>query len=283
MPELPEVQSMIDSLVEQNCTNHTIIDVWTQMPKLFKNATFDKFKNHLLNEKISTISRVGKYLIFHLTNDKVFVVHLWTEGKLFYEPNDYPINQRHTLVRIVFDNKHELRYEDTRRFGTFTMYFENDYLESKELKKLALDPLNKNFNSEYLKKNIGKSNRAIKTLLLDQTNVSGIGNIYADEILFASKINPNLPGNKVTKKQFDDIALHANRILNLAVENKGTTISTYFYKKEKKGEFQNFLKVHTKKGYPCPNCKTTIEKTKVNGRGTYYCPKCQKLKKIDQN
>lgn len=283
MPELPEVQSMIDSLVEQKCTNHTIVDVWTQMPKLFKNTTFDNFKNHLLNEKISSISRVGKYLIFHLTNDKVFVVHLRMEGKLFYEPNHYPINQRHTLVRISFDNGQELRYEDTRRFGTFTIYKEDNYLESKELKKLALDPLNKDFSADYLKKNIGKSNRAIKTLLLDQTNVAGIGNIYADEILFASKINPNLPGNKITKKQFEDIAFHANRILKLAVENKGTTISTYFYKKEKKGEFQNFLKVHTKKGFPCPDCKTIIEKTKVNGRGTYYCPKCQKLKQKTQN
>lgn len=280
MPELPEVQSMIDSLKDDGCLNHKIINVETIMPKLFKNSTFDEFKNHLITEKIKNISRVGKYLVFHLSNNKVFVVHLRMEGKLFYEEDTFPYNKRHTLVRIIFDNKKELRYNDTRRFGTFTIYNENDYMNSKELSKLALDPLNPEFNYKYLKENISSSSRHIKTLLLDQTNVAGIGNIYADEILFASKINPNVPGNKITDDQFKQIAINATKILKLAVENKGTTISTYFFKREKKGEFQNLLKVHTKKDKPCPTCDTKILKTKVNGRGTYYCPKCQNEPKV---
>lgn len=282
MPELPEVQSMIDSLLEQKVLNHKIVNIETQMPKLFKNSSFEEFKDFIINQKIKDITRVGKYLIFHLTNKKVFVVHLRMEGKLFYEPSDYPINNRHTLIRIYFDNNKELRYEDTRRFGTWTMYTEDNYMESKELKKIALDPLNPEFNWEYLKNNIHKSNRAIKTLLLDQTNVAGIGNIYADEILFASKISPIKPGNKISNNEFKSIADNARKILQLAVENKGTTIATYFYKKEQKGEFQKFLKVHTKKNYNCPNCNELIKKTKVNGRGTYYCWKCQNLKIKDQ-
>lgn len=278
MPELPEVQSMIDSLIDDDCLNHKIINVETIMPKLFKNCNFDEYKNHIINEKIIDITRVGKYLIFHITNNKVFVVHLRMEGKLFYEDIDFPYNKRHTLVRILFDNKKELRYNDTRRFGTFTIYFENSFMDSKELSKLALDPLNKKFNWEYLKKNICKSNRAIKTLILDQTNVAGIGNIYADEILFASNINPNKQGNKISDNEFKKIAENATKILKLAVKNKGTTISTYFYKKEKKGEFQKFLKVHTKKDSPCVNCGNKILKMKVNGRGTYYCSSCQNVK-----
>lgn len=277
MPELPEVQSMIDSLIDDGCLNHKIINVETIMPKLFKNCSFDEYKNHIINEKIVDITRVGKYLIFHLTNEKVFVVHLRMEGKLFYEDFDFPYNKRHTLVRIVFDNKKELRYNDTRRFGTFTIYLESSFMDSKELSKLAYDPLDNNFNWKYLKNNIAKSNRAIKTLILDQTNVAGIGNIYADEILFASNINPNKQGNKISDDEFKKISENATKILKLAVKNKGTTISTYFYKKEKKGEFQKFLKVHTKKDSPCVNCGRKILKMKVNGRGTYYCSKCQNV------
>ncbi|WP_412032161.1 DNA-formamidopyrimidine glycosylase [Malacoplasma muris] len=275
MPELPEVQSMIDTLIDDGCLNHKIIGVETIMPKLFKNSDFKEFENHIINEKIENISRIGKYLIFHISHKKVFVVHLRMEGKLFYDDADFPYNKRHTLVRIIFNNKKELRYNDTRRFGTFTIYNENDYINSKEISKLALDPLDENFNWKYLKNNISKSSRHIKTLLLDQTNVAGIGNIYADEILHASNINPLKQGNKITDKEFKTISDNATKILQLAVKNKGTTISTYFFKREKKGEFQNFLKVHTKKDKPCTKCKTTIEKIKVNGRGTYFCPKCQ--------
>lgn len=275
MPELPEVQSMIDALIEQNCLNKAITNVATIMPKIFKNCNFNQFYDFVINEKIITISRLGKYLIFHLTHDKVFVVHLRMEGKLFFDDINSPYDRKHTLILITM-GKYQLRYHDTRRFGTFTIYSENNYLKSKELGKLGLDPLQKGFDWKYLKKNISNSSRAIKTLLLDQTNVAGIGNIYADEILFASLIHPQTPGKNITDEQFKEIAKNATKILQLAIENKGTTISTYFYKKHKMGEFQKFLKVHTKKGYPCPNCKAEILKLKVNGRGTYICPKCQK-------
>ncbi len=276
MPELPEVQSMIDNLIEENCLNKQITNIETIMPKLFKNCDFDQFKKHLMNEKITNITRNGKYLVFHLTHNKVFVVHLRMEGKLFFEKNDSPYDKKHTLVFIEMGDE-VLRYHDTRRFGTFTIYSEDDYLDSKEIKKLALDPLQEEYDWKYLKNNLSKSSRVIKTSLLDQTNVAGIGNIYADEILFASKIHPTKIANELSDKEFKDIAKNSTLILKKAVENKGTTISTYFYKKEKKGEFQNFLKVHTKKGFPCPGCKAEIIKIKVNGRGTYLCPRCQKM------
>lgn len=275
MPELPEVQSMIDTLKEDNCLNRKITDVKTIMPKLFKNCTFEQFYNHIINEKIEDITRIGKYLIFHLTHSKVFVVHLRMEGKLFFYKKSENYDPKHTLVFITMDD-YELRYHDTRRFGTFTIYNEDNYLDSKELSKLALDPLNKEFDWKYLKNNFDKSTRSIKTNLLDQTNVAGIGNIYADEILFASKINPERPTNELKDQELKKIAENSRIILQKAVDNKGTTISTYFYKQEMKGEFQKFLNVHTKKGLPCVECKAEIIKIKVNGRGTYLCPRCQK-------
>lgn len=277
MPELPEVQSMIDNLIEENCLNKKITNIRTIMPKLFKNCNFNDFYNHLIGEKIINITRKGKYLIFHLSNDKVFVVHLRMEGKLFFQEKSEEYDKKHVLVFIEMGEK-ELRYQDTRRFGTFTIYYENDYLDSKELNKLAFDPLDKNFSWKYLKDNISKKNKFIKTALLDQTNVAGIGNIYADEILFASKLHPEEKCSNLDDDDFKNISNSSKDILKRAVENKGTTISTYFYKKEKMGEFQKFLKVHTKKGSPCVECKSIITKIKVNGRGTYLCSHCQRLK-----
>lgn len=277
MPELPEVQSVIDSLKEQGCLNRTITNIESIMPKIFKNCSYEDFTHYIINEQIKDITRKGKYLIFHLTNDKVFVVHLRMEGKLFFEKTGSSYDKKHVLVKIEMDD-YEIRYHDTRRFGTFTIYNENNYLDSKEIKKLGLDPLEEEFDWKYLKNNIKKSNRAIKTTLLDQENVSGIGNIYADEILFASSIHPETIANKLTDNDFKKIAENSRIILAKAVENKGTTIATYFFKKEQKGEFQKFLKVHTKKDFDCVNCKNKIVKIKVNGRGTYLCLKCQKKK-----
>lgn len=278
MPELPEVQSVIDSLKEQGCLNKKITDVYSIMPKIFKNCSYEDFSSFIIGEEIWDITRIGKYLIFHLTNNKIFVVHLRMEGKLFFEKEHEKYDQKHVLVIIKMD-EYELRYHDTRRFGTFTIYDEKNYLKSNELSKLGLDPLQEEFNWQYLKNNIGKSTRSIKTSLLDQTNVAGIGNIYADEILFASKIHPETISNKLKDADFKELAKNATLILEKAVINKGTTISTYYHKKDQKGNFQKFLKVHTKKDFDCVNCDSKIIKIKVNGRGTYLCPKCQKVKK----
>ncbi len=277
MPEMPEVQTLIDSLIDDGVLGNKIIDVEFYMEKLFKNCSPKEFKNFLINEKINNIDRIGKYLIFHLSNKKVFVVHLRMEGKIFFAKKDEPHDNKHTLVIIKFKT-HELRYNDTRRFGTFHIFNEENYKESKELKKLALDPLEKEFDWKYLKNKIFKSNKFVKTALLDQSNVSGIGNIYADEILFASNIHPETKCNKLTDDDFKNIAKQSKIIIKKAIENKGTTIFTYMFKKESKGEFQKYLKVHMKKNDECSNCKSKIIKIKVNGRGTYLCTNCQKVK-----
>ncbi|MGL5246431.1 MAG: DNA-formamidopyrimidine glycosylase [Mycoplasmoidaceae bacterium] len=277
MPEMPEVQTLIDSLLDEEILNKKIKDVNFYMDKLFKNCTPNEFKNFIINEKIINIDRIGKYLIFHLSNKKVFVVHLRMEGKIFFQDSNSKFDEKHTLLRISFGKK-EMRYQDTRRFGTFHIFLEDNYKNSKELSKLGLDPLQENFDWKYLKKNIYKSNKFIKTALLDQSNVSGIGNIYVDEILFASKIHPESKCNKLSDEDFKTIALNSKRIIKKAIDNKGTTISTYMYKKETKGQFQKFLNVHTKKDSECKNCKNKIVKIKVNGRGTYLCSNCQGIK-----
>lgn len=276
MPEMPEVQCIIDNLIEQNIVGNEIINVSIFMEKLFKNSTSDNFKKLITNESITLIERKGKYLIFHLSNNKVFVIHLRMEGKLFYEKEEFELPTKHILVTLHFNNNMKMIYHDTRRFGTFTIYSEGDYLNSKELSKLALDPLEINFDWKYLKDNFKKSTKFVKSILLDQTVVSGIGNIYADEILFLSKINPLRKGNTITDDDFKKIVECSKQVMTEAISHKGTTISSYLYKKNGMGSFQNYLNVHTKKNYPCIICNTPISKIKVNGRGTYLCQVCQK-------
>lgn len=276
MPELPEVQTVISEL-NKFVLNKIILDVNVQNSKIIKNISPKKFCDFLINEKIKKITRLGKYIIFHLSHKKVLVSHLRMEGKYFYESINEPYDKHHVLLRFIF-SKYELRYHDTRRFGTFNVYYENTYLISNELKNIALDPLNKNFDFNYLYQKIHTSNRAIKSVLLDQTKVSGIGNIYADEILYAAHINPLTHANKLKIKQIKLLVKESKRILELAIKFKGTMIATYKFNKNHTGSFQNKLFVHTKVNQLCKNCLTTkIIKIKINGRGTYYCPKCQVL------
>jgi formamidopyrimidine-DNA glycosylase len=275
MPELPEVQTIINTLNHSGVLHQTFNNVKIYKNKLIKNINPQGFARFLIGEKINTIDRIGKYLIFHLSNNKILTVHLRMEGKLFYEPllSTYP--STHLRVEFFLTNNHVLRYYDSRMFGTFHIFKDKDYLQSTIIKKIALDPLNKEFNFKYLQKALMRSSQSIKTAILDQTNVSGIGNIYADEILFLSKIHPLTPSNKLTDTQIKNIVKYSKQVLLKAIKFGGTTVSSYKSDINHSGRFQNMLLVHTKKGCPCPVCGTKILKIKVNGRGTYFCPKCQ--------
>jgi formamidopyrimidine-DNA glycosylase len=276
VPELPEVQTIINTLNNSGLLQQRIIDVKIYKVKLLKNSTPLIFKKFLLNEKIINIERKGKFLIFHLTHQKTLVVHLRMEGKLFYETIKSFVPKAHLRIEFFLNNKHVLRYYDSRIFGTFHIYKEHQHLKAHQLTKLALDPLESTFTGKYLSSKISNSNQAIKTAILDQTNVSGIGNIYADEILFLSKINPTRKASTLTIKDFNNIAKYAKKILLKSIKYGGTTIASYKSDANHTGQFQKMLLVHTKKGKPCVCCGSKIIKIKVNGRGTYYCPRCQK-------
>jgi formamidopyrimidine-DNA glycosylase len=276
VPELPEVHTIINTLTHSGLLKQQIIDIKIYKTKLLKNANPLEFKKFITGESINNIERKGKFLIFHLSHSKTLVVHLRMEGKLFYETMNSNVPKDHLRIEFILKNKHVLRYYDSRIFGTFHIYRNQEYLKAQQLTKLGLDPLEQGFNGGYLKNKIHSSHKAIKTALLDQTNVAGIGNIYADEILFLSKINPMRKANTLTLNDFNNIAKYAKQVLLKSIKYGGTTIATYKSDANHSGNFQNMLLVHTKKGQPCVNCHTKIIKTKVNGRGTYYCPHCQK-------
>ncbi|MDR3249541.1 MAG: DNA-formamidopyrimidine glycosylase [Mycoplasmataceae bacterium] len=275
MPELPEVQTIINTLLSKDILHKKFTKTNVYKPKLLKNSTPCKLNIFLVNEQIINIKRLGKYLTFILTHGKIMVIHLRMEGKLFYEQRKYTMPKNHLRVEFYFKNKKVLRFYDSRMFGTIHIFNnEKEYITSPIISKIAIDPLNRNFTKNYLTNKINKSNKYIKTCLLDQTNVSGIGNIYVDEILFKSKISPLRKANSLTENNFNNIVKYSKEILNQATRDGGTTISTYASDKNHAGAYQNKLLIHGKK--ICPVCKSRVIFIKVNGRGTSYCKKCQK-------
>ncbi len=274
MPELPEVQTVVNYL-NKKISGQKIININVFAEKMIKNVSVIDFKNHLKGSTIEKVERLGKYLIFSLNSGYTMVSHLRMEGKYLIKSLDKTIGDKH--IHLIFELENmNLYYHDTRKFGTFTLYKNTELSSSLELVKIAIDPLNNLFDAKYLYTKISKSKKAIKTILLDQSIVSGIGNIYACEILFSAKVSPFKLGGEITINECKLIVIESKRILNLAIENKGTTVSTFSFDDNHLGMFQNYLNVYNKKDQPCNKCNTIITKTPINKRGTYYCHNCQK-------
>ena len=276
MPELPEVETVRKTL-EKKLVGRKIIDVDILYPNIIENDE-KTFCQNIKNQTIKAMKRRGKWLIFEL-DDYFLLSHLRMEGKYFFKTANDEI-KKHEHVIFKLDNNQELRYNDTRKFGRMVLVKKDEIQKEKKIKELGLEPFDKNLTKEYLKDRMKNIKLPIKTALLDQSIIAGIGNIYANEILFASKINPLIPANSCTLKQYEAIINNTKTILNKAIENGGTTIKSYESSEGVHGRFQQHLSVHGKENEPCPNCHKPIIKEKVNGRGTYYCPNCQKTSNI---
>ena len=269
MPELPEVETVKEKL-KKELLHQKIKNIKVIYDGIIA-TNLDLFKKNIVNEEIVNIERRGKFLIFEL-NHYYLVSHLRMEGKYFIKNNDEPI-LKHEHIIFYFDN-FTLRYHDTRKFGKMYLVEKDKLYIDTPLSHIGLEPWDKKLDVNYLKDKYHTNNH-IKTLLLNQDIIAGIGNIYADEILFLSKINPNKLGKDLTNKELADIIKNTKIVLEQGIKNKGTTIHS-FTSLGMAGDNQNHLLVHTKAGSPCINCGSIILKTRVNGRGTYYCPKCQK-------
>ncbi|MGL5643869.1 MAG: DNA-formamidopyrimidine glycosylase [Metamycoplasmataceae bacterium] len=274
MPELPEVQTVVNYL-NREIRGKKILDVQVLAEKMIKNVSIETFKDTLINVTIDKIERVGKYLIFYLSNKHVMVSHLRMEGKYWIKDLKEPILDRHIHLIFKLDDVN-LCYHDTRKFGTFTIYKTKDFRNSAELIKIAADPLSTEFNADYLYEKIQKSKKLIKTMLLEQSVVSGIGNIYACEILFSARISPFKTAGELSWDECKNIVKESKRILKLAVKNNGTTVSSFTFDNTHAGSFQSYLNVYGRARKKCTNCNSLIVKDYINKRGTYYCPNCQR-------
>lgn len=274
MPELPEVET-VRNVLKKWVIGKTIKNVDVFYERVIENMTFDNFKHKIVDQKINDINRMGKYLLFVL-DDYILLSHLRMEGK-YYLINDGELDEKtnkHKIISFIMDDKSSLLYHDVRKFGRMKLLDKKDYLEDESLKKVGKEPFVMKDVELYEK--INKSNKPIKELLLDQSNIAGLGNIYVDEVLFSSKIYPLRKGKDISLMECDIIIKNSVQVLNKAIELGGSTIKSYHSGNKVDGRFQNELNVYGKKGEKCPVCTTIIEKMVVGGRGTHYCPKCQK-------
>ncbi len=268
MPELPEVET-VRRILRGQIINRKIKDVTVLWNNILINDK-ESFINNIIDETFRDIKRRGKWLVFVL-DDYYLLSHLRMEGKYFLKKHDEEI-LKHEHVIFSLDNGMDLRYHDTRKFGKMNLVSKNEDIE--DYINLGLEPFDKELTPAYLKSKWSKNNKEIKTALLDQTVIAGIGNIYADEILFASRISPLKKAKELDEKDLNNIIKYTREILNKAIDAGGTTIRSYTSSLGVTGRFQRELQVHTMER--CPVCGSHIIKIKVGGRGTYYCERCQK-------
>ncbi|MEN2765592.1 DNA-formamidopyrimidine glycosylase [Ornithinibacillus xuwenensis] len=275
MPELPEVETIRNTL-KRFILNRTIDHVSVYWPNIIKKPDdVEHFKQLLHGQTIQDIGRKGKFLLFELT-DYTLISHLRMEGKYSVHYKDEPI-KKHTHVIFSFTTEEELRYNDVRKFGTMHIVKKGEECNQKPLNQLGPDPFDKEFTFDYFYKKFKNTNRSIKSVLLDQTVVAGLGNIYVDETLFKARVHPLKKSDKLTKKEVQEIQKQAIHTLEEAVAQGGTTIRSYVNSQGEMGMFQQELSVYGQENKGCKNCGKPITKMKVGGRGTHICLNCQKL------
>lgn len=272
MPELPEVETVKNSLKEL-ILNQKILSLQINYERIIKNVSIDNFINSLTGQTIIDINRYGKYLIFIL-DDYYLISHLRMEGKYLIKTSNEIT--KHEYIIFQFSD-FQMTYHDTRKFGTMHLYQKSvDIYQELPLKNVGYEPFDNRFTVEYLHQKFQKIKRPIKKVLLDQKIIAGIGNIYADEILFKSGLNPLQPTNTLTKADVELIINSTKEVLKKAIALGGTTIRSFVSSHDISGRFQNELLIHTKK--KCYNCGKEVRKIYVGGRGTYHCENCQPLR-----
>ena len=288
MPELPEVEVVrqsLDKKIKQKKVKKVIIrnsNLRIKIPSYFKNS--------LENQKIIKVERFSKYLIIYLSNKSYCLLHLGMSGtvhivtnlkkKIFTNTSFYNspvLPKKHNHVEIVFSN-FKVVYNDPRRFGFFEIIFNSDLLKQR-FSHLGPEPFQKEFNLDYIYSSFKNKKKNIKNFLLDQKFVSGIGNIYANEILFFSKINPIKEAGLLKKHECKKIIFFSKRVLLNAIKKGGSSVKNFKNTLGKKGSFQKDFKVYERDGLKCKTskCRVIIEKKNISNRSTFFCNSCQKL------
>ena len=286
MPELPEVEIVKKSL-KKNVKDKKILDVIVTNRNLRFKVDKD-FEKILKNRKIQNVNRYAKNIIVELNGNIYVIIHLGMTGTFhlirnnilkntnlsFYQSKDLPIKHNHIV--LIF-KKFRVIYNDPRRFGFFKLLKDRESFKL-YLKNIGYEPLDKNFNLKYLKKSILFRKKCIKSILLDQKIISGIGNIYANEILFHSGLNPRKKGLKLKDFELKYLYKYSKLVLKKAILKGGSSIRDFRNTEGAKGSFQDNFKVYDKDNHNCPNkkCNYKIKKINISNRSTFYCENCQK-------
>ena len=310
MPELPEVQTIVNDL-NKKVRGLAITDVWTDWPKYFKRSKggFDGFKKEIKNKKILKVWRLGKNIIFDLSDNKKMLIHQKMTGHLLIgtwnmEHGTWVPKEKGLLTERVNGYIHVmfwlsgtsgkvgankmLALSDLRKFAKVLVVDEKDFKNLEDVKNIGPDPLKPSFQFKEFKNLITKKRGVIKKVLMDQNVISGIGNIYADDILFMAKIHPLRKVEKLSDGELKAIFEATKRILKKAVKLRGTSTSDYRDTSGKKGDYGNVRLTYQREGEKCPRlrqgfggqarkCSGVIKRIKIGGRSAHFCPNCQKV------
>ncbi|NOZ07877.1 MAG: DNA-formamidopyrimidine glycosylase [FCB group bacterium] len=270
MPELPEVETVVRSL-QPIVTGCRIQDFTCLWPRTLDDFSTTDFINHIKAQTIRAIHRRGKYILLDLDSGHI-LVHLRMTGKLIFSAV-LPSQNPHIRAWFTLEGEQYLYFEDTRKFGRITFRSSLGELDS----KLGPEPLSDKFTPELLADILAGTSRQIKPLLLDQSVIAGLGNIYCDEVLWHAAINPRAPGAGISVRKVAVLHSAIVTILTEAIEFQGTTIRDFGFQGERTGNYSSRLQVFGRTGQPCPRCNTAIVKLTVAQRGTHICPHCQKM------
>ena len=274
MPELPEVENVLRVLSPQ-VTGRRIIRAELIRPEVVAHPEAEAFQRGVTGRRIEGMARRGKYLAFRLDDGAELVLHLRMTGFLFCASPGYP-EEKHTHLVFTLSDGMELRYSDLRHFGRFWLLTcgEADRVTGRE--KLGPEPFDPQLSGAYYRSRLGRSARAVKAGLLDQTVVAGIGNIYADEILHAAGISPSRPASTLTDAEWARLAEAIPAILQEAIDTIAMTPEEYLARRGREYRNTPLLRVYGRAGCPCRACGTTLTSRRIAGRTSCWCPACQK-------
>jgi len=269
MPELPEVETIKNELspwvVGQSFTQVTILDT-----ELVSGGSAEEVRRGLIGQKVESLGRRGKYLIFHLSNGKSLIIHLRMTGSLLLNPKEV---ERYARAVFHLSNGHRFVFRDRRRLGLIWLVDDADTVVG----KLGPEPLDKSFTPGILGRRLSRRHISVKAALLDQGIVAGIGNMYADEALFAARIHPLRKADALSPAEVRTLHNCIRKVLEAAIGSKGASVDTYVRPEGELGTAHFDFKVAHRGGEPCPICGSTIERVPVQNRGTHFCPRCQPL------
>ncbi|MBI2986932.1 MAG: bifunctional DNA-formamidopyrimidine glycosylase/DNA-(apurinic or apyrimidinic site) lyase [Deltaproteobacteria bacterium] len=273
MPELPEVETICSGL-RPLVRGRRIRTVEVLEPRL-RSPVGAGLSSRLRGKTIVDVGRRGKYILIFLEGGSVWIFHLGMSGKLIYVGAERP-REKHDHIIVSLDTGRELRYHDPRRFG-LSLVVPGAKLETlPQLGNLGLEPFDRQFDGDYLYSATRNSRRRIRNLLIDQKVVAGLGNIYANEILFHAGVRPTTRSSKLGRRRIEQIATVTPRLLREAIRWCGTSFSDYRDAEDRLGEFQNHLRVYDREGQKCRVCSSTIKRVAIGNRSAFYCPTCQK-------
>jgi formamidopyrimidine-DNA glycosylase len=271
MPELPEVETIVRGL-SSILKGLEIATVRLLCLRIYKDKDSSDV-NKIVGKKIINIRRKGKMILLDCEEDLTLLIHLGMTGQLFCIPSDHPID-KHTHFILGFEAfPQELRFRDVRKFGFLSCLFEEQAFGFNRLKRLGAEPLEINY-SDFI--SLFKGRRArLKSLLLDQTFIAGIGNIYADEILFHARLHPLRPAHLIEKAELRCLWRAIRKVLHQAIEHRGSSIRDYRDSKSQMGSYQEYHLVYGKEACPCSVCGQRIVRIRISGRSSFFCPVCQ--------